>query len=539
MLYEIGNPIPLLTKLRVFENPLSYADDLAFGKWEPIARIFPLSEPLLEHQVTAAAFVASRPCCILADDMGLGKTRSAVAGTLVAGALPCLVICQAGLRLTWRKEILAIAPGRSVLVPDSEEELTSPADFTIIAFNHLKDWFHSLMGKPFASTILDEAHAFKNETKMSVRMAKVFRNSMAQGQKVFAHRTAIAFEICKSIPRVCCLTGTPLVNRPKELFNLLALTRHRLANDFISFSTRFCDGHEEARGWVANGASNLPELRKLLHNHMLRRTKSSVLALPRKTVRVTRLIPTADFTQKYNSAFSDYIKLLKETGRYKTNHKLATSRRLMQLNLLRQICSTAKVPHIVERIASAPCKTVVFASFKTTINLLKSALEEKGLTCVVYSGKQNDKAKFAAVEQFQTDPDTIVFLATIGTGKTGITLTKAIQTIFCDVSYSPADHMQGEDRNYRIGQTCEVLAEYFIFADTVEEWTLDMLATKKQAIAAFLADDEHNEPVDLRVNIRPDLEQAIMNAIAGAHSSDVTFAPATDPQLQLFGLPSF
>ena len=78
------------------------------------------------------------------------------------------------------------------------------------------------------------------------------------------------------------LTGTPLTNRPRDLFPLLQLVGHPMGRSFLSFAKRYCDATHNGFGWVTDGASNLDELRVQLHGVMLRRTKDEVLDLPPK-----------------------------------------------------------------------------------------------------------------------------------------------------------------------------------------------------------------------------------------------------------------
>jgi SNF2 family DNA or RNA helicase len=62
---------------------------------------------LLRKQTPRAgvAFLLSRRRAILADDMGLGKSRTAIIALREAdSAGPYLIICPAGVKLTWRYE---------------------------------------------------------------------------------------------------------------------------------------------------------------------------------------------------------------------------------------------------------------------------------------------------------------------------------------------------------------------------------------------------------------------------------------------------
>ena len=78
------------------------------------------------------------------------------------------------------------------------------------------------------------------------------------------------------------LTGTPLTNRPRDLFVLLQLVGHPLGRSFLSFARRYCAAERNAFGWQTGGASNIEELTVQLHGVMLRRSKDQVLALPPK-----------------------------------------------------------------------------------------------------------------------------------------------------------------------------------------------------------------------------------------------------------------
>src|SRR5262245_40819505 len=82
--------------------------------------------------------------------------------------------------------------------------------------------------------------------------------------------------------QIYLLTGTPMTNRPRDLFNLLSCVGHPSVRSFISFAQRYCDAYRNDYGWVTTGASNLDELNLLMKEVMLRRRKDEVLDLPEK-----------------------------------------------------------------------------------------------------------------------------------------------------------------------------------------------------------------------------------------------------------------
>jgi hypothetical protein len=122
----------------------------------------------------------------------------------------------------------------------------------------------------WAGVILDEAHFIKNASKRTSHCLKLLG---VQGD-------AKAAPIGPSL--VFLLTGTPMTNRTRDLFNLLRCVGHPAARSFLSFAKRYCGAYRNDYGWVTDGASNLDELNLLMKEVMLRRKKGEVLDLPPK-----------------------------------------------------------------------------------------------------------------------------------------------------------------------------------------------------------------------------------------------------------------
>jgi len=97
---------------------------------------------------------------------------------------------------------------------------------TIVCYARLSEQFPHLRKLRFLSTILDEAHHLKNEKDLRKPERERILKAIDDGHSMSLHRTEIAFELVRTIKHVYCLTGTPILSRPRELFNLLRLTRH-------------------------------------------------------------------------------------------------------------------------------------------------------------------------------------------------------------------------------------------------------------------------------------------------------------------------
>ena len=78
--------------------------------------------------------------------------------------------------------------------------------------------------------------------------------------------------------RLMLLSGTPMLARPSELFNLLRMLRPDIFNNFFDFANRYCSPKETQYGKDYSGAANTRELHYLLEGKvMIRRLKKEVL----------------------------------------------------------------------------------------------------------------------------------------------------------------------------------------------------------------------------------------------------------------------
>lgn len=451
-----------------------------------------MSKTAFPHQVEGIEFLKTHKRVILADEMGLGKTFQAITAAGDATLQNKLVLCPASLKLNWKREIESIYPEDIIHVVESGKEQTIPetATWIIINYDMLTKYKAQLIKLRelglIDTAICDEAHYIK-------------------GKKTI--RAKVTLEIIEGLEYVFMLTGTPLMNRPAELFNLLKGIGHPLGRARTTFTRRYCDaklvtqpirGGRVIRFWDESGAEHLDELREFTKEAILRRTKQEVLDLPPKisSVQITEL--PKEYKVKYMTTFDDYIDFLRSNPVVSNDdvNNALTAKHLIELIKLKQLCSEAKLPRIVEDIRSAVSqgeKVIVFSQFTNTINKLQEMLLEKKrasqhgdaqdpIKSVVLTGASSMSQRQAAVDSFQNDEDTKVFIGNIKAAGVGITLTRASIVMFADMEWSPALHDQAEDRAHRIGQEGTVNIYYYVIQDTVEEDIVDLLQKKKSVI---------------------------------------------------------
>ena len=425
--------------------------------------------PPLSHQKEAIEKLVGNDKFILADDMGLGKTTSTVIATLESESKKVLIICPASLKINWMREIENYTD-RTVSIIEGKK--WSDGDYVIMNYDILKN-FHDpkkksnskILDYGFDLVIMDEAHYIQNKK---------------------AQRTKIANDIVKKIGKVWLLTGTPMTSRPMNYFNLLDLVDSPVADNWMAYAIRYCEGYQFNVGnkkiWNVNGASNLEELRDRTKPQVLRRLKEDVLDLPEKIITPVYLrLRSKDYEQLMGEYYEWY-----ESSEESTSLTIQFSK----LMKVRQVIAENKIQdtiEIAENIIEQGKKVIIFTNFTDTLNRITSHF---GKSAVKLDGKMSKPQRQHSVDEFQNNEKVKVFVGNLKAAGVGITLTAAEAVIMNDLSFVPSDHSQAEDRSYRYGQKSNVSVFYPIFENTIEGIIYDILSKKKNIFETVMGDNE-------------------------------------------------
>jgi len=420
----------------------------------------------LPYQRAGIDFAASRKSTLIADEMGLGKTIQALGLINFDSSISrALIICPAGLRLNWEKE------GRKWLVrkPDifraGKKGLPSFTDGILVLGYEEATKYASVLGTMCWDLICcDEAHYLKNPK---------------------AKRTKAILAIPAA--RWVLLTGTPILNRPVELFPLLQkVDPHGLGSEWFSYVKSYCGAYKDKWGWKVDGASNLDELNvKLRTGGMIRREKKEVLKeLPDKRRSLIPLEPTpeaARIIKEEKRKSLERVKALRKAKALERKDKVAFASDIEQLKdsanqiefvemaRIRHELALSKVDQVVEYAADALASepVIVFAHHLDVIEALAFALAEKGFKVAKVVGGGGADARNAIVESFQ-EGELDVVVCGIKAAAEGLTLTRASHTIFAELDWSPGKIDQAEDRCHRIGQKNAVVADWLVLEGSLE-----------------------------------------------------------------------
>jgi len=456
--------------------------------WVPKSQIIPRESPDLdvdftvfshrppfEHQKEAIIKLVSNKKYILADDMGLGKTSSAIMASIKLKLKKVLIICPASLKVNWKREIENYSDGEVGIVEGKKWE---DGEYIIINYDILKN-FHSLpkdsdkknqiLDSNFDLVIIDEAHYISNGK---------------------AQRTKLVNNLTSKIDRLWLLSGTPMTSRPMNYYNLLKLVGSRVANNWISYVRRYCDGKQIFRGyrkiWLTFGATNLEELRDKTNDKVLRRLKEDVLDLPDKIITPIHMELKS---KSYEDEMGEYLD-------WKRQHRgSGLSIQLAKLMKVRQIIALEKVKEtiqLIDQCLQQDKKVIVFTNFTEPLMTLHEKYKKES---VILNGSMKKEDRQESVDRFQNDDKIRVFIGNVKAAGVGITLTAAEAVIFNDLSFVPSDMSQCEDRAFRIGQDKKVSCLYPIYDNTIERTIYELVNKKKSVIDTVMGDNINEEDI--------------------------------------------
>jgi hypothetical protein len=417
------------------------------------------AEALMPFQVAGVEYALDRRRTFIADEQGLGKTLQALQTMEADDAYPAVVLCPASLKLNWEREASRWLPHRTRRVFTGRG--AQPYDTDILILNYeIVEWHREELAKISPKAlVLDESHYCKSP--------KAKRTKAVQ---------ALAEALPSSSLRLA-LTGTPLVNRPKELVpQLRILGRLGEFGSGAGFERRF----------------GSPEERERLHWHLrrtcyLRRLKKDVLPqLPEKQRAVVpvELSNAADYARAEREFMGWLIEQFGGTD--ELDRKLTSAERgkaLVKLGALRRLAGQGKVAMAaswIEDFLESGEKLVVFAQHVDVQHALADAFPD----AVHILGSDSPQSRDESVQRFQNDPDVQLCVCSLRVAAHGLTLTAASDVAFVELGWTPAEHDQAEDRCHRIGQEDSVTAWYLLATGTIDERIATLIENKRRIVSS-------------------------------------------------------
>ncbi len=500
------------------EDAIAGAEHLAWIDAQTVDRGLALHR----FQRVGVDWLVNRERALLGDDMGLGKSVQA------ACALPkkaaAVIVCPASLKLNWARELGTWRPdlepivrggesgffwpraGQVVIVnfdilpPTAEEEAKERRAALIAYFRPLArdilrsagkdpDVIDAALKDDIAVLVLASKHGLEPprplltaEQPMPTAGTVVIADEAHYVKNRHATRTKRFRELVEHAQaqrgRCWLLTGTPLINRPRELWDVLDVAG--LASEAFGSMRNFKQlVHESGAKLNERGAKLSTKIGDRLRAVMLRRNKTEVLKdLPPKS-RVTRVVDVTD--PDALRACEDALAVMRERGLTLETvlARVAGSAEVPPgfewLQLARHALALAKVPaavEFVEAFEDAEEPVVVMTNFRGAVE----AFAKREGWASIYGGQAIEDRQ-RVVDEFHAGNLRGVACSIRAAG-VGLTLTHACHMVFVDLDWTPAGNAQAEDRICRMGQDRPVTIHRLLAAHALDRMFLGILDAK-------------------------------------------------------------
>lgn len=498
-----------------------------------------LSPPNTRHipfQVEGIKFLLEQKSAILADEMGLGKSAQALGVVNYDASIEkILIVCPKGLLYNWVAEIEKWQVGQRQVFCTKNASLdwsllTGPC-FVVINYEMASKYQEEIQGTKWDMLICDEAHMLKSPDAVRTKAVLGDLKKNREGQ---IHARYQLY-----------LTGSPIINRPLELYGLINALKPKFMS-LVEFEDKYCDPQYKFGRKIVTGASNLQDLQRYLweNNLMLRREKLDVLKDLPKKIRRKHCIVTAELQ---NIAKEELVALQELGGVQAGLPELALSRAIaagpslqeddddtetgavvpnqtspqqpeidrifdnvvgdlpvgikqllssgkmtdrQSITKIRMDTAHKKVPETV-RLLKENMKSNKYVVFCHHVSVMEAIFKEfSSEEAVLVHGQCSAEARAERINRFQNDDSVRVFIGGIKSAGYGINLTAAHNVVFVEFDWSPENMKQAEDRCHRIGQTKDVEIAYLVIPGTIDDYIITTIIRKQRVIDEILFADE-------------------------------------------------
>lgn len=446
-----------------------------------------------------------------------------------------LYLCPNSLLRNVMSEFRMWAPHRNVTyiggMSKAEREflfeygLQGIADYAIIcnfeAWRRDNSLIKKLIELEFDTVIIDEAHNAKD------RKTRVWKGINAILEGYFDDKTNGATG--RKPDYIIPMTGTPILNRPQELFTLLNMVNPKKFNNENFFLQDYCEQYETDEGqlfWKFR-EGGLERLAKLIPNNFLRRTRQQAgIELPEKTIIYHDLDVDTETYPAQAKARDQMRKFMTVIVDEKAGKALSAQAVIAMFTRLRQIetwpagivqrdkvtkeiimqldvTESQKIDYIIRKDEDGQWnglipeaiedeRIVLFSQFKAPLHEIKNRIERAGYRAAIMDGDTPkdlmDEIHRDFDRRYTADRDKSkwdVVLCNYKVGGVGLNLTAATQLIALDEEWNPGKRDQAFDRIHRIGQEEAVTIHVVRDKNTIDDWLASIMENKEALVQGF------------------------------------------------------
>lgn len=500
-----------------------------------------------DYQIDGAIHLAAAKRALLGDKRGLGKSLTSLIWADLLESEKTIIICPSDTQDNYIREINRWTPHRAPIkigqMPKGQRDFIlrslqhSPV-FTVIlnfeAWRRDPTLIEDLIALKADTLIVDEAHYAKD---MRTLVARGIRD-LAFGANIcpscgyprvsvdedipWMGQCACGFEanigeFC-SIKNYLPMTGTPILNKPEELFPHLHIIDPELFPDVDKFRKDFTVKLSNQRTiWRFGAEDKLME--KIGKRYLARDRKTAGIVIP-PNASVEHIITMDEMAESHPKQFKayqqarEYAQIILDPDNKTTMsfpNFVTLLMRLRQvlvwpnaikldvrdpdtdeflftqhLNVTESI-KLDKAERLIKEIIEEGERVVLFSQFNPGLHILQERL---GKRSVVYDGHASRSLRNAIQLDFDgtidnPSPKWDVLLGIYKSGGTGLNFTGASHEIQLDREWNPGRQDQAIGRIDRIGQSRDTETHHIIVEDSVDTWMKRLIEEKEAMTEGF------------------------------------------------------
>lgn len=465
---------------------------------------------LLPYQRAGVAYCRSKDAVLIGDQMRLGKTPQSIAWLNCDPSVKSvLIIVPATIKLNWLREwrrwstlrlSVGVAwgfdswPDTDVVITNAEvlyRQKDARKEPVLLKSGKSK----MKAGKPVTHkvyplrveirdrvwdvVIADECHRFKSENTARYQCL-----TQLQPRKKAA------------------LTGTPIPNRPIEIWPILHWLAPKQFDNKWKFAMRYAGAQRGPFGWDISGASHLDELQDLLRRTlMVRRLRSQVLLElpPKRRMLIEFPCPDDRFINEEDRLWKRYTEISEEVracvemaeatadlGKYKDSVLGLKSDKLAcfeEMSRIRHEDAIKRIPFVVEHLkelVEEEPKVICFCWHNDVVEQIASHFPD----AIVIYGKTSQNVRVALQDRFNQDAAKLCIIS-IPVCE-GLDLSSASLGVMAEWSWVPKDIAQAEDRMENPFKKDSSLIQYCVFQGSLDARQAQTLIYKEDIAHAAL-----------------------------------------------------
>ncbi|ROV96820.1 hypothetical protein VMCG_07894 [Cytospora schulzeri] len=511
--YNVKERLKKFRELK-FREDIEFEDGTNGSPQQPDA----LTGTLMKYQIQGLNWILhsfwEQRSVVLADEMGLGKTIqviSLMAAISLQGprCWPWLVVVPNSTCPNWRREIKQWAPDFRVVCYHGGREAQR------LAYNH--ELFPN-GGKEMKAHVVVMSYdsAQDDNTKNLFKTVSWIGLVVDEGQRL-KNDENLLYGALRSmrVPWRLLLTGTPLQNNKRELFNLL---------QFIDPSKNAARLDEQ---FAELTKDNISGLHDMIRPYFLRRTKAQVLKFLPPMAQIILPVSMSVVQEKLCKSIMEknpeLIRAIFAKDRLKSNERSSLNNILMQLrkclghpflysgavedknvepemmhrNLVEASSKFVLLEQILPKLQERGHRVLIFSQFLGMLDIIEDFLTGIGFKYHRLDGSISSLERQKRIDSFnEPGSEYFAFLLSTRAGGVGINLATADTVIILDPDFNPHQDIQALSRAHRIGQKKKVLCFQLMTKGSVEEKIMQIGRKKMALDHALIESMEKNEDED-------------------------------------------